>query len=142
MRRSFWLVTLVGAGLAAIAAVSADSDAAPLSLALALVSLAAWGAVLVLRRIGRRIVSVLGVLAAATAGISGIVEAPGAVGGWLPVLASAVLFAVAFVLAPQWPEMSARYDAGGGAADEGRDRARAVPTDPWKAIDQGHDPTV
>jgi tryptophan-associated transmembrane protein len=179
-RRLFWPVLVLGVGAGAATAVAAarpwgsatapvagqlsrevaarGTDVAPLALALALVALAAWGTVLVLRRRARRVMAVVGLLAALgvvatlVASYSRISEvaldlAGNAAGGsaslspWFVVcLVSAVLEVVAFGLAtwllPAWPEMAARYDAPGGP-----DRALDQ-TDLWKALDEGHDPTV
>lgn len=171
---------LAGAGLAAVAAsrewasTSADSagiqveaavtgaDSQPLVPALALVALAAWGAVLVMRGRARRVVAGIGLLAAAGAALSAVlalsvvqddaVEAAisrGATGdtfdtalsAWyfLTVL-GAVLAAAAFVVAvlrsPRWPEMGAKYDA-----PTGRPAAPASEEDMWRALDEGRDPT-
>ena len=78
------LVGLASAGLAAVASNAvwaadeapaggspgqaglAGSDAVPVVVPLLLVALASWGAVLVLRRRGRRVVTVLGAVAALT----------------------------------------------------------------------------
>jgi uncharacterized membrane protein (TIGR02234 family) len=105
--------------------------------ALALVALAAWGVVLVLRGRARRAVSLLGALAAAGTMLATAVAlhraqddavravvARGGTGdaftssltGWYYVcLAAAALtllgFAVAVVLSPRWPSMGSRYDA-------------------------------
>ena len=53
------------AGGAAVTAAAKGSESAPLALALALVALAAWGVVLVVRTRTRRVVSALGALASA-----------------------------------------------------------------------------
>jgi uncharacterized membrane protein (TIGR02234 family) len=144
---------LAGAGLAAVSSAQVwgrarvtepavrvvearGDDVAPVALPLALVALAAWGAVLVLRRRGRRIVSVLGlvaalgVAAAVTLGAGEVDQAAralvtaGAGRGdvstitttWpyaaaVGALLAAAAFLVAFRSAPSWPEMSSRYDA-------------------------------
>lgn len=174
------LAGLAGAALAAVAgtndwaratgdaagikvqAVAKGSEAAPLVTALALVSLAAWGVVLVSRGRVRRVVSVvgaaaaLGVLAAVVAAFDGArtvaldaLTGKGAGGHTATVTLSAwyytagvgalltlVSFAVAVVVAPSWPAMGNKYDAPGSRAD-------LPPTeqDMWRALDQGHDPT-
>lgn len=179
-RSSFGPTVLVGAGAAALAAVSANqpwaeattraqglravsaagTDVAPLAMPLALVALAAWGAVLVLRRRGRRSVAVLGILAGVGAAVTAALqarEAPdvamrllGDVGDrvatdtstWpVATIVAGVLTALAFVVAlakaPRWPEMSSRYDAPrAGSVDHPSD------ADLWKALDEGRDPTV
>jgi hypothetical protein len=130
----------------------------PLALALSLVVLAGWGALLVSRGRVRRVVA--GVALVAATGVLGCVlvapfTLPGQIRdalpagsddvsvsptGWFVVAAvAAALSAGALVLAwrlcPAWPTMSSRYDAPAGRAD--------VPgeTDLWKALDEGHDPT-
>jgi uncharacterized membrane protein (TIGR02234 family) len=142
------------------------SDAAPLALALALVALAAWGVVLVSRLRSRRIAIVLGFLAAL--GVLAVVIAmgPGAhdvaardlvnrgapsVGtlsrtSWywltgLGALAQAAALAAAFRLASGWPEMSARYDAPAGPAEEVERPEDLGDLALWKALDEGRDPT-
>jgi len=189
-RSSFGPTVLAGLASAAVAAVGASrtwaqatttaqgersvtaagSDVAAAALPLALVALASWGAVLVLRSRGRRIVAVLGVLAAAGAAVAVVRDAGSAgdvasrmLGGasdvtvsttvWPVVtlvacLVTLVAFAVAFVKAPSWPEMSSRYDAPadrgpGGAGETGETDPAASMTQAelWRAIDEGHDPT-
>jgi uncharacterized membrane protein (TIGR02234 family) len=135
----------------------------PLALALALVVLAAWGALLVTRARMRRVLATVGVLAAAGV-VACVAVAPGqlpdqvraellpASGGvavdptaWYVAAAlGAVLSLVAMVLAwwlgPRWPEMGSRYDAPGA-----RSEPEAVDADDpraaWKALDEGRDPT-
>ena len=141
---------LAGAGLAAVAAgqtwatatvtspaarsaVAKGTDVAPLALPLALVALAAGGSVLVLRRTGRRVVAVRGLVASAGSALAVVLAlgdrttaAQGALGTGTDAdvstsvwpflgLAGAVLAAVTFVVAVRragtWPEMSRRYDA-------------------------------
>jgi uncharacterized membrane protein (TIGR02234 family) len=181
-RRSFWPVVAVGAAAAALMAVSAGrawvkasaevagvashatakgSEAAPLALALALVGLAAWGAVLVVRRAPRRVVAVIGLLAslgvvvaavrgldrarhdalAALAGKTSSADATLHVTGWyaatlIGAALAALGFAATVVLAAGWPEMAARYDAPTTRRSE-EDQA-----DLWRAMDEGHDPTA
>ena len=143
-------------------------DVAPVALPLALVALASWGAVLVLRRRGRRVVAVLGLLATigvaaavlARAGeASGVAEllVPESAAGvsvtatawpWLA-LVGAVLGAATFLVAlreaPRWPEMSSRYDAPASepAPDDPVPAADdASNAELWKALDEGRDPTA
>ena len=140
---------------------AAGTDVAPAALPLALVALACWGAVLVLRRRGRRIVSLLGLLSAAGAAVVALTSRSDAaaaaermLGGasditvttsawpWVTAVAAllaAAAFAVAFVQAPRWPEMSARYDA---PAERGQGETSMSDADLWRAIDEGHDPTA
>ena len=140
---------------------AAGSDVAAAALPLALVALAAWGAVMVLRSRGRRVVAVLGVLAAAGAAVAVLLRSGDAAGvatrmlggasdmtvtttSWPVVtvvgcLCAAAAFVVAFLQAPRWPEMSARYDAPAGRAGDDRPMSDA---DLWRALDEGHDPTA
>jgi uncharacterized membrane protein (TIGR02234 family) len=180
--RSFGPVVLVGlaaAGLGAVAAtrtwatsqgssagVPVDAsvtgaDSQPLAAALALVALAAWGVVLVLRGSMRRVVAVLGLVAAAALLASVVLAfsavqddavaaamAQGATGDtfatsltawyWLTgvgALLAILAFAGAVARAPRWPAMGSRYDAPGGR------REAATDEDMWRALDEGHDPT-
>ena len=146
------------------------STVAPLVLPMALVALASWGTVLVLRRRGRRVVTVLAAVgglagsyaALARASESGdaAVEALGDLPGattsttaWPYVAAvgcllSAIAAVVAWWRAPSWPEMSTRYDAPTGTS-AATDSSTAPGADPprtdaelWKALDEGRDPTL
>jgi uncharacterized membrane protein (TIGR02234 family) len=180
-RSSFGPTLLVGLGSAALATVGASqtwaeatttaqgtrtvaasgTDVAAAALPLALVALAAWGAVLVLRSRGRRLVAVLGLLAAVGAGAAVLTAAGDArdvAGGMLAAASdvsvtttawptvtviacgvAAASFVVAFLQAPRWPEMSARYDA----PNEPEPGTAAVSdADLWRALDEGHDPTT
>ncbi len=176
--RSFAPTVLVGMAAATLAAVSshqdwaradasggagaAGSDVAPAALALALVSLAAWGAVLVLRGVPRRVAAALGASAAVGASVvvlssagqarSAAVQAQAtALSGpadaasltaWFDLAAlSSVLcggcLLVAAVASGRWPQMSRRYDARVAGAP-----ATGTPQDAWRALDEGRDPTV
>jgi uncharacterized membrane protein (TIGR02234 family) len=146
----------------AVTAVADGADVAPLALALALVALASWGVLLVLRGRVRRVVAVAGTLAAA--GVVATVvtafgaaqddavtaaQAAGATGdtftssltGWYwtsgaaAALSTAAL-AVAVARAPRWPAMGSRYDA-----PSVRETSPATSEDLWKALDEGRDPT-
>ncbi len=143
----------------------AGSDVAPVMFPLALVALACWGALLVLRTPGRRVVAILGALAAAGGAAAAILSAPDATdaasdllsatadGGtattaWPWVGAVALVcclatFVVAFLRCPTWPEMSRRYDRD-AESTPGADIARTeeTPADQWRALDDGRDPTV
>ncbi len=159
--RSFGPAVLVGLAGATLAAVAAGRDwasasgsaagvdvnaavrgsaTAPLGIALALVALAAWGVVLVLRGRVRRLVSGVGalasagVLAAVLAGfqrarddaVSALVAkggsgemVPSSLTGWyyacgVGAALALAAFAVAVVASPRWPAMGSRYDAPGG----------------------------
>jgi Tryptophan-associated transmembrane protein (Trp_oprn_chp) len=133
----------------------------PLAAALGLVALACWGVLLVTRRVVRRVVAVLAVLAAAgllatsmigrSSAVDSARDATVDVGGagvavhttawwWTGLLASVVALAAAALavrLCPGWPEMGSRYDAPVGRPAPG-DMSEV---DLWRAIDQGHDPT-
>ncbi|HET6562108.1 MAG TPA: Trp biosynthesis-associated membrane protein [Marmoricola sp.] len=150
----------------ALRTVTADgTDVAALVLPLALVSLAAWGTVLVLRARGRRVVSLLGFAASLGAAVTVAATASSATGtaarllGDVPTtstsatawpyvagvgaLLSAVAFVGALVKAPTWPEMSARYDApAAGSAAAGRPSEELTDAELWNALDEGRDPTA
>jgi uncharacterized membrane protein (TIGR02234 family) len=144
------------------------SSSAPLAVALALVALAAWGVVLVLRGRARRAAAVVGALAAAgivattlaavqrardDAGAA--VAAKGGTGEalttsltawyWVCVVAAVVClaaFVVAVVVAPRWPEMGTRYDAPTARASAATTPVTAASEqEMWRALDEGHDPT-
>lgn len=142
-------------------AVAAGAESSPPTAALALVALAAWGALLVLRGRVRRAVAVIGLLSVvgaltglvtafdgaqddaldalagqgtgdvATASLTGWYWATG-VGGVLAALA----FGVAVARSPRWPAMGSRYDAPSARAEAPRSEE-----DIWRAIDDGRDPT-
>lgn len=139
-----------------------DSDRSadmPVALALGLVVLAGWGAVLVTRGRFRRAVAGLA-LVAALGVIASVVSAPFTLPdqvrenlpggsqhvsvsptGWFVTAAvAAVLSGVVLVLAwrqiPAWPTMSSRYDA-----PATQPSAEADDADLWKALDAGRDPT-
>ena len=132
----------------------------------ALVALAAWGVVLVLRGRARRVVAVVGVLAAAGALVAVVaalgraqddaleaVMAEGATGRRLRHLADRLVLRgrrsarcsrwsrswSRCVRRRGWPAMGSRYDAPAARAD-----AAAAPTeqDMWRALDEGRDPTA
>ncbi len=185
-RRSFAPTVLVGPGGAALAAVAATrtwatasgtsagvdvtghvtgSTSAPLAVALALVALASWGVVLVLRGVVRRAAAVVGVLASAGALTSSLtaldrvrddavdaVVANGGTGdafttsltGWYWICLVALLlcllaFAVAVVAAPGWPAMGSRYDSPSARAVQ--EPGPGTEQDLWRALDEGRDPT-
>ena len=138
-------------------------------MALALVALAAWGVVLVLRGQARRVVAVVGALAAAGVVLTtstavgrlrdDVAEAVAAKGGtgeqvvssltgwyWACLIASVLClaaFVVAVVAAPGWPAMGSRYDAPATAADSTRQQAQpSTEQEMWRALDEGNDPTA
>ncbi|HET6651533.1 MAG TPA: Trp biosynthesis-associated membrane protein [Nocardioides sp.] len=147
----------------AVSAVADGNDVAPLALALALVALASWGVLLVLRGSARRLVAVVGTLAAGgvlAAVVSAFgsaqdaavdaAQAAGATGDtftssltawyWTTGVAAAFSLAalgVAVARAPRWPSMGSRYDA-----PSARETSPATTEDLWKALDEGHDPTA
>jgi uncharacterized membrane protein (TIGR02234 family) len=149
------------AGIKVDAAVT-GSDSAPLVTALALVALAAWGVVLVVRGQVRRFTAVLGLTASVAASVAvllGFTDAQddalqavmdkGATGdafrssltAWYYLsgagtVMSALSFAVAALRAPGWPAMGEKYDAPGSRADK-----PVTDEDMWRALDEGHDPT-
>jgi uncharacterized membrane protein (TIGR02234 family) len=152
----------------ALRTVTADgTDVAALVLPLALVSLAAWGTVLVLRARGRRVVSLLGLVAslgaaaAVAASVGSATDTAARMLGDVPTtstgttawpyvagagaLLSAIAFVVALVKAPSWPEMSARYDApttGSPGPVTERPPEELSDAELWKALDEGRDPTA
>jgi len=187
-RTSFLRTAVAGVAGAALAAVSAGqswatatvsspatrsavakgTEVAPLALPLCLVALAAWGSVLVLRRTGRRVVALLGLVASAGAAlvvvtslgrraaaardVLGADRAQVSTTAWpyvavVAAVVTAVAFAVAVRRAASWPEMSRRYDApdgttGGAAGPTGGDQAEPSDRDLWRALDEGRDPTA
>ncbi len=157
--RSWAEATTTAQGTRTVAA--AGTDVAAGALPLALVALAAWGAVLVLRSRGRRVVAVLGLLASVGAAVAVATGAGDAgevasemLGGasdvtvttsaWPAVtvvgaVLAALAFAVALVHAPRWPEMSSRYDS---PVDRGHEKESPTDAELWRAMDEGHDPTA
>jgi hypothetical protein len=145
-------------------ALVADTDAGkmPLAGALSLVVLAAWGVLLVTRGVVRRLVAVLavlaslGVLAVAVVGFSAApdnlgdavarlaypedMEVRRAAWYWVALVAavvSVVATCAAVALVGSWPEMGSRYDAAGDSP-----KSLETDLDLWKAMDEGHDPTL
>jgi uncharacterized membrane protein (TIGR02234 family) len=145
----------------------ADATAPPVT-ALALVVLATWGVVLVSRGRARLAVTWLGLVAALGVLVFAVLawaQTPATVAeaaadgqdasrtawAYLGVLAAAAAVATSAAAAASvghWPEMGRRYDAPGGAADDGVAATRArvedeeqTNLDLWRAIDEGHDPT-
>lgn len=150
------------AGIKVQAAVK-GSETAPLTAALALVALAAWGVVLVVRGRVRRGVAAVGLVACAGALVAVVVAfggartdavvAAGDKGATGDVLASSLTgwyyaagvgagvallaFAFAMVRSPRWPEMGSRYDAPAARAEP----PTGTDEDMWRALDEGRDPT-
>lgn len=135
--------------------------------ALALVTLACWGVLLVSRGLGRQLVAGLG-LVAALGSVVGLALAGRSIprtlrdelvssgGGaaeihltwwfWLAIgaaLVSAAATSVAVTATPAWSEMGRRYDApaSGGQGRAGPD-AETGNLDLWRTMDEGHDPTT
>lgn len=181
--RTFGPTVLVGLGAAALTAVASGqewarstgdaagvevsatvtgADTAPLALALALVALAAWGVLLVVRGRVRRVVAVIGAIAAA--GVLAVlvdafdgaqddslaaVMAKGTTGDvfsstlttwyWttgVAALLALVSLAVAAAKSPGWPAMGSRYDS------PAERRQPDTEEDLWRALDRGDDPTA
>lgn len=131
------------------------------TLALSLVLLACWGVLLVTRGRARRVVAVLGLLAALAALVLAGLDAghlrddlaalaraqgrePGAIGftawfwvAWVAGAAALAVSAVAVRRVGTWPAMGSRYDAPGARTDTGADTG----LDLWRAQDEGRDPT-
>ena len=154
-----------------VAATAKGSASAPLAVALALVALAAWGVVLVLRGRARRVVAVVGALAAGGV-VAAVVVAFGraqddavqavvakgatddvfttSLTGWyvacgVGAVATLVAFGVAVVASPRWPAMGSRYDAPAAQASGPGGPASAgtaTEQDMWHALDDGRDPTA
>jgi MFS family permease len=178
-RTGFAAVVLAGLGTAALTAVSSgkpwfradvdyrlvtgvrDADRTadmPLAMALSLVVLAGWGAVLVTRGRVRRAMAAVALLAGLGV-VACVVVAPFTLPdqvrenllpgsddvsvsptGWFIAAAigavlAVVVLAVAWLRSPAWPTMSSRYDAPATRA------AAPADTDLWKALDEGQDPT-
>lgn len=141
----------------------------PLASALSLAALASWGALLVSRGRWRRWIAALGLalavgsLATAIVGFSkaphdlraavhnalgNAVAVQTSLNGWYwTALIADLLVVIALTVAvrdaPQWPAMSARYDApttSGGASRASKPLTTQL--DVWKAMDQGTDPTL
>jgi uncharacterized membrane protein (TIGR02234 family) len=125
----------------------------PAAFALGLVGIAGLVAVLATRRLGRRIVGVLVVLAGAglvwasvwgrsdvawTSFGSAPTDSSWTAWPWVSVTGG-VLVALGGLLivlrGGRWPAMSSRYDRPSGQARSGED-------DTWRALDRGEDPTV
>ena len=135
----------------------AGGEVVPLVVPLTLVALASWGALLVLRRRGRRVVALLGALAGLAAAVVTVGQVAGAddldptAWPWVVAAAAAVTALAlgrAWVAAPGWPEMSGRYDrradpeAGPAAAVSGPDTPQQGSAELWRALDEGRDPTA
>lgn len=142
-------------------AAAGGAETSPLTAALALVALAAWGALLVLRGRARRVVAVVGLLAVLGA-LAGVLDsfdgaqtdaldalagqgtgdvAVASLTGWywatgVGALLAAAAFGVAVARSPRWPAMGSRYDAPSARAEAPRSEE-----DMWRAIDDGRDPT-
>jgi uncharacterized membrane protein (TIGR02234 family) len=190
--RSFGPTVLVGLAAAGLTAVAASqrwagatgqaagatatvavkgSSSAPLVIALALVALATWGVVLVVRGRVRTAVAVVGALSSAGVLVATLVafgrvrddavqalvarggtagSAHPSLGPWYFVCAVTALltlatFAVAVVASPRWPAMGSRYDAPAArpaTSDAADPAAPAGELEMWRALDDGHDPTA
>ena len=162
-----WAAGSGRAGQVSTLAVSADAAQMPVAGALALVVLACWGVVLVTRGRMRRVVLVLGALAAlgvlvsVVAGFASVPDALragyAAIGiadpqvrltGWFWAAAVAGLLSLVATtlgvrLVPGWPEMGSRYDAPGAQEPapvvKPEDQSSL---DLWRAMDEGRDPTA
>jgi uncharacterized membrane protein (TIGR02234 family) len=159
-----------GAGATRVSAVAKGSESAPLAVALALVALAAWGTVLVLRGWARRAVAAVGALAAAGTAAAVVAaysratddattetvvrgatrdSVTASLTGWYYVCAvGAVVTLLAFCLAVRtassWPAMGSRYDnpAVRGTGSEESSTRPVTEQDMWRALDDGQDPTA
>lgn len=142
----------------------------PLAGALSLVLLACWGVLLVTRGWMRRAVAILALVSAlglaatiiqgartlddtlqdrlTDAGVSADVSSldPHLTGWFWVAVATTVVSVLATAVAvrevPSWPTMGSRYDAPTGSASGPVDVEDAGEAELWKAIDEGHDPTL
>ncbi len=148
------------AGIKVEASVS-GAESQPLVAALALVALASWGVVLVMRGRLRRLVAGVG-LAASVGALVTVVLGFGAaqddsvkaavargatsdtfqtsLSAWfylagLGAALAVAAFGVAVARAPRWPAMGSKYDAPAPGATPATDE------DMWRALDEGRDPT-
>jgi uncharacterized membrane protein (TIGR02234 family) len=174
--RSFGPTVLVGVGAAVLTAVAAGqewatasslavgadvqaaargSSSAPLAVALALVALAAWGVVLVLRGRPRQAVAAVAAFGRVQSDAGAAVVAAGGTGDvvtssltpWYFVCGvSGALtlgaFAVAVRTCARWPAMGSRYDAPSARGPGATTAAPATEQDMWHALDDGRDPTA
>jgi len=183
-RRTFGPVVLLGLAGATLAAVGGNQQAVtgaassprltltfdgsmPLVTALALVALASWGVLLVTRGRVRRVMAVLGTLAAGGALVAAVVAYPqvsddlrdqldqlgidgadigptawywAALVGTVPALAAGVL---ATLWCRAWPEMGRKYDAPTAPVTTSEAPPEEQSSlDLWKAMDEGRDPTA
>jgi hypothetical protein len=109
--------------------------------ALAVVALAAVGAVLALAGLARRVLGVLLVLAGVAAVVLAVVDAElFGIGPVLGLLGGVLIFTAGGVLIARgasMPRLGAKYSAPAAKrASEERER------DPWKALSEGEDPTL
>lgn len=179
-RRSFWPTVLVGVGGAGLAALAAHKPWAavtnatgtgsgvnrPEVAALAFVTLALWGVLLVTRGIVRRVVAALTVVAAVATmafAVHALAQSPASNGGgwfsysskgpefhrtvwgWLATVGAALTTLAALVAlraTPGWPEMGRKYDAPSGPAAPAVPLEQQEALDVWKAMDRGVDPTA
>lgn len=147
-----------------VAAIAADASS-PLTTAVALVGLAAWGVLAVTRGRFRRVIAwftaavsialllviVLGLVAApddlrALMAQYGLEDPALRRTAWAWVALAATPFALAAgALAVRdvghWPQMGSRYDAPGAADEPERDAEEQSNLDLWKSLDEGTDPT-
>jgi uncharacterized membrane protein (TIGR02234 family) len=146
-------------------ALYADAGQMPLAGALSLVVLAAWGVLLVTRGRVRRVVAVVGAVAALGVVVTVVVGWSSTrddvldalqitddsvrtdMTGWYwAAVVGSVVSLVAMVLAvryvPSWPAMGSRYDAPSARPAPSVDPDEAADGELWRAIDEGHDPTA
>ena len=124
---------------------------APGVTALGLVTLAAWGVVLVTRgRVRRAVLALAAVAALAVVPVAlssrhGLSDGPGTVWPWLALVGAVASLAAAVagvLLARDWPEMGRKYDAPTGADVPTAPLEEQSNLDLWKSIGEGHDPTA
>ncbi len=162
----------VGMGAATKSYAEVFREELPLVGALALLTLACWGVLLVTRGPVRRGFALVAALSAAGALVALAVGGFGDHGalardvaetigasrateeqlpiertGWFwAALVTSVLAvlagAVAVRFAPWWPEMGSRYDAPSDAVESDRPVEEQSNLELWKSLDEGHDPTT
>jgi len=164
--RPWWTVTVHAARLPTTTDTVTGSVAAPATIGLGVLGLAAVAAVLATRGGWRQAVGVVVALAglaavasawsgrgvagshhvASTAGAGGVsLVAVRSAWPWLALLgALGMVVGGALVVAfgARWPGWSGRYDAPGPAADAPGATTAAAPHELWDALDRGEDPTA
>lgn len=161
-----WLTIETGQALISTSAVSELAGGSALASSLIWVLLASWGAVLVTRGRGRRISALLGAAASLGAVLAigqWLVTAPDTAGTtlvdagsagsdvgvslwpWITLvgcIGATAMTVIALRSMASWPEMGQRYDAPRSPRTSTAPTDLTSPSDVWKAIDEGRDPTA